>query len=923
MLVIARLARARILLPAAALLVFAALAARPASAQSALVVRPDSALALPEAPGSGRADSARIVPEPNYGAPPSGSPPPLKTRTRRGGPYNVVADRLEGGRTAAEGEIITLLGNVTLTRDGTSVKSQSGKYVKRDGTIYLTGGVDAVDGTTRINALEAAYNETTDFLSLSGQVVVRDKDLVLSGDFGSYDQQLGRAELWSRVRGRDKARTLTADRVIYSRDSEVAQARGRVTARDSTEGVTLTADALDYDRRTETSRATQGPKLVQSPRDGKGPVTLLGDTITVHSRERVAHADGHVRVQQDSLAAAAGHAVFFDRENRGLLVDGPSATTREVDVRGDTLEVFTKGKSLDRLRVRSAGVIDYRGVDKDSEGQVSTLTADRMEIWFSGDAVDSLRAEQHAANEFTGAPVAGKRSETNRTQGELIRLYFADKELKRAIVTGSARGAYQAESDLADTSAASRDRVEYEAGRITFEVPKNRIRLEDDAHLAYQELSLRSPEVVFDSRRQVFEARGNPVLEDRGDTLRGRSLAYDLGARKGTVFGARTRYESGWYTGERIRRLGDSVLDVKGASYTTCSLLHPHYAFESDRMKIYLKDKVIARPLVFVVRGIPLLAVPFYVFPIRDDRHSGVLVPQIQFGFTNGTGSVRNAGYFWAPNDYMDFTVAGDYQPSIPAWLLRGEARYKLLYKFEGQVQGSYARRIDFTDSRAGDLHGRHYQQFGDNTTLTAEANFSSSSDYTKNPLTGAPLATRLDRFLISSLTLSHRRPWASFNLYLQRRQDLEPTPTTVPVPRIQELLPSLSVTFPTRTLGHRAGGGKDAFLPMFASTYYSLSARLVNLRNVNVFQRLDSLNSFSPAETTIARSAYQHQATLSDSRRLFGFVNVGPSLRYTQVVVDRDATGKGPVAGATWGAGASASMTVYGTTKIGIGPIT
>ena len=617
----------------ALLLALSALAGGGGNARAQVYVPVDSSLALPAPPDSAALDSARRASEPPTVAPPSGTPPPLRTRTQRGGPYNVVADRLEGGRTAAEGEIITLIGNVMLTRDGTVVKSQTGRYVKRDGTIYLTGGVDAVDGSAHITALSAAYNEQNDLITLTGQVVVRDKDMVLTGDYGSYDQAEGRAELWSRVKGRDKARTLVAERVTYLRDKELAQARGHVTARDSTEGITLTAESVDYDRQAQIARATDHPKLVQQPKDGKGPVTLYGDTITVHSQERIANADGHVRVLQDSLEATAGRAVFYDRENRGLLLDGPRATTSEVSVRGDTLEAFTKGKNLERLRVRSAGVIDYRGLGKEANGDVSTLTADRMEIWLSGNAVDSLWAEQNAANEFTGAPVPGRRSEMNRTQGELMRLYFKDKELQRAIVTGGAKGDYRAESDLADSAAADRDRVEYEAGRITFEVPKDRIRLEDNAHLSYQELSLQSPEVIFDSKRQVFEARGNPVLEDRGDTLRGRTLTYDLGARKGAVYGARTRYESGWYSGERIRRLGDSVLDVQGASYSTCNLLHPHYAFESDRMKIYLKDKLVAKPVVFYVRDMPLLALPFWVFPIKRGRHSGFLVPQIEFGF--------------------------------------------------------------------------------------------------------------------------------------------------------------------------------------------------------------------------------------------------------------------------------------------------
>jgi len=53
---------------------------------------------------STHADTTRAKAEPGGTAgPPSGKAPLLRTRTRRGGPYNVVADRLEGGRTAQDG----------------------------------------------------------------------------------------------------------------------------------------------------------------------------------------------------------------------------------------------------------------------------------------------------------------------------------------------------------------------------------------------------------------------------------------------------------------------------------------------------------------------------------------------------------------------------------------------------------------------------------------------------------------------------------------------------------------------------------------------------------------------------------------------------------------------------------------------------
>jgi hypothetical protein len=607
------------------------------------------------------------------------------------------------------------------------------------------------------------------------------------------------------------------------------------------------------------------------------------------------------------------------------LTGSPRAWTDEVTVRGDTLEAYTRERALDRLRVRQKGEIEYRAREGRDAGERSLLTAERIDVWFDpeDDGVDSLYAVGNAANEYVGRPAPGRIAETNRTTGATVRMQFHGKEVERAIVTGEAKGTYKAEAAVEDTAAAREPPVEYGADRIVFELPKDRIRLEENAVLHYRDITLRAPEVLFDVRKQVLEARGNPQLEDRGDTLRGRALAYDLESRRGIVFGARTRYQSGWYSGDRIRRLGEDVLDVGGARYSTCNLLEPHYAFRSDRMKIYLKDKIIARPVVFALKHIPLLALPFYVFPIRQDRTSGLLIPQIQFGFAGSSGGyVRNAGYYWAPNEYMDATVSGDWYPQVPRWILRGEGRYKLLYRFEGQMQGSISRQLDANEQRNWDFRGSHLQTIDDNTSLTARANFTSSGDYTRDPVTGLPLANRVDRFLTSNFTLSHRRSWASFNLAGTRQQDLDATPTLLGqrLPRLQEQLPTLSVSFPARTLGRRPGlSGGPSFLPALASTYVGLTARFVNDRTVSTLLRSADTTL---VDTTVTRRAYQHTLTLTDNRRL-GFVNFGPSFRWTQVVYGTDATGKHLSSGGTWNTGANASFTLYGTSRRGIGPLT
>ena len=166
----------------------------------------------------------------------------------------------------------------------------------------------------------------------------------------------------------------------------------------------------------------------------------------------------------------------------------------------------------------------------------------------------------------------------------------------------------------------------------------------------------------------------------------------------GTIYDAQTNYEKGLYLGQRIRKVGENELDVMNGTYTTCSAAKPHYRFSSHWMKIFLKDKLVAKPVVFYLGNVPLLALPFWVFPVKPGRHSGFLFPQFEFGLSNSAGQfIRNAGYYWAPNDYMDFTAAGDYYQAEPSWVLRGEGEYRLLYRLDGSFRGTFARNESLT----------------------------------------------------------------------------------------------------------------------------------------------------------------------------------------------------------------------------------
>jgi lipopolysaccharide assembly outer membrane protein LptD (OstA) len=848
-------------------------------------------------------------------------------------PLQISADNMTGGR-GPEGDIVFLNGNLRITRGRTLITADAGRYLRTLGLLHLERRVTLVDSTTTLTCDRATYNEDSDLLQVEGNVVVRDRGTELRAPSGTYDRRTGRAELTGRVHGRDRDQRLESDRAIYWRDSLVVQARGNVRGYDDQNRLELSAAAVDYDRRTHEALATGDPLLRSKDDDGR-IAELRALRLRVNTESRLAEAIDSVTVVRDTLRGRADYALFDDRANRGWLLGRPRVWDDQTTVTGDTIEVWSEKRVVRRVVVRHEAVVDYRGSRPNTVGEASRLSGQRVDVFFDENDIDSLVATGEARNLYTAPPREGRTSETNLATGDTITVFFRDRKIDRARVEGEARGEYRPATDLADTTAQRREVIAYDAVRIEYVVPKSRIVLDRGAHLTYRDLELRSRRVEFDVSAQTLVAQGDPQLTDRGDQVSGHLMTYDLETRVGTIFDAKTAYERGLYHGQRIRKVGENVLDVLHGSYSTCDLEHPHYHFSARWMKIYLKDKLVAKPIVFYVRNVPLLALPFYVFPIKPGRHSGFLFPQVEFGFSDAAGQfVRNAGYYWAPNDYMDLTLSGDYYRAEPSWVMRADGNYKLLYVLQGDVHGEYARNERFANE-GWSFRADHNHELSPRTRMTARASFVSSRDYNTSNLYGHSLSQRVNRFLTSSLAVSHAADWASFSAALDRRQDLDadlalqdpdgsgPSPlpavgTAASLANLAETRPSVSVSFPTRTLGSFPlfkGTGVEKSL---ASLYASLNARYLEQREQRAFVARRDSSGAVPTNVLDQRVTTRRGAasdlSLSDSRRLFGWINFAPRVNANAVVFDFDEQGHKVVPAAVWNGGLGAGSTFYGT---------
>jgi hypothetical protein len=361
-------------------------------------------------------------------------------------------------------------------------------------------------------------------------------------------------------------------------------------------------------------------------------------------------------------------------------------------------------------------------------------------------------------------------------------------------------------------------------------------------------------------------------------------------------------------------------------------------------MKLYVNDKVITRPLVLRIRGLPVLAIPFFMFPIRQGRHSGILIPRVEFGFDESKGRfLRNAGYYWAPNDYFDVTAWGDYYEDTK-WTGHLESRYKVRYLLNGTFKGSYQSDINTGRSR-WDIDGRHTQQVGENGKLILHADFVSDKEYRLE--TSDILEERLRRQLESDISYSTSWNGKSITLAAERRENLDTDQVSQTLPSVRFLMSRMTLIEPSDTddgwhrgtylsLSSNASGTlsktagtqrtqQQARADINLNSDFRLRDRNQSLRSSMVFT---SVRKGIPEWCTgcvggkVVNSAFSQKNDFIAKFLPFGWLNLDPSLTTSFAVYDEDRAGdRFPVRFMYWG-GVSSKASIYRTFFPRLGPL-
>lgn len=515
--------------------------------------------------------------------------------------------------------------------------------------------------------------------------------------------------------------------------------------------------------------------------------------------------------------------------------------------------------------------------------------------------------------------------------------------LPDATNTRSGRG-LRYDSTAIDTTAADSAKrkpgidapVDYECtDSLVYDAETRLVHLYGKAQVKYMDMTLNAAKITMNMDSSMVRAAGErdtagilqdkPVYSQGSDNYHSELMAFNFKTKKGYITNVETTQGDGFMQSQHSKRAADGTLYLEHAKYTTCDAKHPHFYIALSRAKVRPGKESVFGPAYLVVADVPLpLAVPYGFLPFNKKYSSGFIMPS--YGDETSRGFyLRDGGYYFAINDYMDVKALGEIYTK-GSWGLSAETNYRKRYRYNGNFYISFLRTVDgeknmpdYAVTKSLKVQWTHSKdaKASPNTTFSARVNFA-SENYERSNLESMynPLAyTQSTR--ASSVSFSHTFPSIGLNIAgsTNLTQSLRDSSVSMTLP---DLSISLNRFYPFRRK-HQAG--KERWYEKISMSYTGSLSNSINTKEDKLFKS-NLVKDW--------RNGMQHRIPIDATFQVFKYINISPqfSLRdimYTnRVMRSWDETTQKEVADTTygfynlydWSLGVSTNTTLYGFYK-------
>ncbi len=431
--------------------------------------------------------------------------------------------------------------------------------------------------------------------------------------------------------------------------------------------------------------------------------------------------------------------------------------------------------------------------------------------------------------------------------------------------------------------------IEITADRLEFLKDEDRYIADGAVNVIQGSVHLTADHVVLDNQTGLAKASGHATLLEADDVLSSDQLEYNLRTKSGTAVPGRlfVKKENYYLDAARMGKTGEDHYELKTWSVTSCDTDEgesPVWRFRGRTARADLGRYLVARDVVFYIKGIPVMYTPYLILPIKTTRQSGFLIPRL--GYNTVDGLRVNQDFFWAIGPSQDATLSLDYR-SIRGTGAGLEYRYKLSRGSEGQLHTTVFDD-HITNSRRTETAFSHVQRF--TADFQARLNLHLVSDINQFRDLSASTSDRVRQSLTSTFVVFRRWDNQELSLLARMTRNLVVRSDTT----LQEL-PKASYVLREYRLGTLPlYAGMEATAVNFWREKEDEAAGLIRARRLDAFPRIwTRLNLGGIVLTPRAgyRETWYSRDLVSDSptRRGVEILDLGANARLTKLFDSSD----------------------------------
>ncbi len=342
--------------------------------------------------------------------------------------------------------------------NGTTVlTSENAVYYSDTKDVYFKRNVHLTDPKYNITSDSLLYNTAFKTATFIAPTHIISESGIIDTKSGNYNLETGEAVFFDQTAFKDSTRSATGRTVAIDEKTGNINIEGNGKLVDSTNNVIVLGDQIFIDRKKNAFLATRKPVMIFYQENDStyisadtlfsglrlngsnaAPQRIEADTIRLDSlpatrsqqQDSIRYFLGfhNVKIFNDSLQAVSDSLYYSTEDSIFRLLINPVFWNGKTQVHGDTMHLHTKNRKPERLHVFNNSF----SINHADTGIYNQIAGRVMNAYFNDGEIDYIRVRGFPAESIyypqdDDSAYVGM----NRSSGEIIDIYFANKELNK------------------------------------------------------------------------------------------------------------------------------------------------------------------------------------------------------------------------------------------------------------------------------------------------------------------------------------------------------------------------------------------------------------------------------------------------------------------------------------------------------------